>query len=258
MFLRYFVKQLILPPGGLLLLLLAGWWLRRRFPRLAAGCFLLGFAGLWVMSMPLAVEWAARLLEREAPLAQTEWPALAGRAEAIVVLGAGRDVADPGWGGDQPSLLAVERMRYAARLAGASGLPVLTSGGLHFGVLPPSEAALMAEGLAADFGVAVRWREESSRTTWENAVESAAILKAAGVRRVVLVTQAYHMPRARWCFERQGLEVIAAPMGFMGTPNARPGGGWLPESRAFWQSSLLLNEVAGRLLYPLVYRSPAP
>ena len=64
----------------------------------------------------------------------------------IVVLGAGRERGDPAWESDQPSHLASERLRYAARLAKASGLPLLLTGGLHYGQ-PPSEAALMAERL---------------------------------------------------------------------------------------------------------------
>ena len=126
-------------------------------------------------------------------------------APRIVVLGGGRDRDDPAWGADQPSPLALERLRYAARLARASGLPLLTSGGLHFGE-PPSEAKIMADTLKRDFGVDVRWQEEESRTTWENATFSAKLLQPAGVRRVLLVTQASHMPRARWCFERAGFE----------------------------------------------------
>ncbi|MCY1286806.1 hypothetical protein D9M68_410150 [compost metagenome] len=251
---RYIAKLLLLPPGCLLLLILAGWWLRRRFPRLALVCFTLGFGGLWLTSLPITVEWAARALESEPALVESRWAGLAGQADAIVVLGAGREVDDPAWGGDQPSLHAMERVRYAARLAKASGLPVLTSGGLHFGVKPPSEAALMADSLERDFGVPVRWREESSRTTWENAQDSAAILQPAAIRRVVLVTQASHMPRARWCFEQAGFEVISAPTGFIGVANHRPGGGWLPESKAIWQSGVLLNEAVGRLLYPLFYQ----
>jgi len=250
---RYILKQLLLPPGGLLLLLLAGWWLRRRAPRLAALCFGLGFAGLWATSLPVAVEWGARALEREPALSERQWRDLAQRAEAIVVLGGGREQNDPAWGGDQPGAMALERLRYAARLAKAANLPLLTSGGLHYGE-PPSEAALMAEVLARDHGVAVRWREEESRTTWENAVYSAKLLERAGIKRVVLVTQAWHMPRARWSFERAGFEVVAAPVGFLGVPNGRPLGGWLPESKAVWQSGMLLNEAVGLLVYPLVYR----
>ncbi|WP_164558180.1 YdcF family protein, partial [Pseudomonas viridiflava] len=91
----------------------------------------------------------------------------------------------------------LERLRLAARLSKASGLPVLTTGGLHYDE-PPSEAAIMAQSLQDDFGVAVRWQEGLSRTTWENARLTAGILQPQGIKRVVLVTQAWHMPRARW------------------------------------------------------------
>ncbi|MCW8155256.1 YdcF family protein [Stutzerimonas stutzeri] len=253
---RYFFKQLLLPPGLLLLLLLLGWWLRRRAPRLAAFCFISGFAGLWLMSLPVVVEWTARLVEREPALVETQWAQLREEAGAIVVLGAGREQSDPAWGGDQPGYTALERLRYASRLAKASGLPILTSGGLHFGQ-QPSEAMLGAEVLQRDLGVPTRWLEERSRTTWENAVFSAEMLRAAGIERVVLVTSASHMPRSRWCFEQNGIEVIAAPVGFMGVPNGRPLNGWLPEAKAFWQNGMLLNEVVGMAVYPLVYSGVA-
>ncbi|OCX93513.1 MAG: hypothetical protein BFD77_12190 [Pseudomonas sp. CO183] len=249
---RYFFKQLLLPPGLLLLLLLLGWWLRRRAPRLAALCFVTGFAGLWLMSLPIVVEWTARLVENEPALVEAQWSGLAEQAGAIVVLGAGREQNDPAWGGDQPGYIALERLRYAARVAKASGLPILTSGGLHYGQ-PPSEAMLGAEVLQRDLDVTTRWLEERSRTTWENALYSAQMLRAAGVERVVLVTSASHMPRSRWCFEQNGIEVIAAPVGFMGVSNGRPLHGWLPEAKAFWQNGMLLNEVVGMAVYPLVY-----
>lgn len=254
MALRYFLKQFLLPPGGLLLLLLLAWWLRLRAPRLSAACFALGVGGLWVMAMPLTVEWAARALEREPALAQQHWSTLGERAQVIVVLGAGRELADAAWDSDQPSHLALERIRFAARLAKAANLPILASGGLHFGRTPPSEAQLAAEAFRRDFGIARIEKEEQSRTTWENAVYSAALLKAAGIERIVLVTSAAHMPRARWCFEANGLQVVAAPVGFLGVPNGRPLGGWLPEAKAVWQSGQLLNEAVGQLVYPLLYR----
>ncbi|WP_137975033.1 YdcF family protein [Pseudomonas sp. F(2018)] len=253
--LRFILKQLILPPGGLMLLILLAWllWAWAGRPRLAALCLLFGLGGLWLLSLPVVMEWSARLLEREPALAEAQWAGLAQRAEAIVVLGSGREEADPAWGSDQPSGTAIERLRYAARLHRASGLPVLISGGLHYGQLP-SEAAMMAEVLQRDFAVPTRWQEERSRTTWENAQFSAELLKAQGVSRVVLVTQAAHMPRSRWCFERAGLEVVTAPLGFLGVPNERPLGGWLPEGKALWQNTRLLNEAMGLAVYPLLYR----
>ncbi|MHC5349110.1 YdcF family protein [Metapseudomonas furukawaii] len=249
---RYILKQFILPPGGFLLLLLLAWWVRRRWPRLSFAGFVAGLVGLWLMSLPVVVEWSARVLEREPALAESEWPALASRVDAIVVLGGGRERDDPAWGEDQPASQALERLRYAARLARATGLPLLTTGGLHFGE-PPSEAAIMAEVLQRDFGVAVRWQEGESRTTWENATHSARLLQPAGLHRVLLVTQASHMPRARWSFERAGFEVVTAPMGFLGVPNGRPLGGWLPEAKAVWQNGMLLNEAVGLFAYPLAY-----
>lgn len=250
---RYFVKQLLLPPGILLLLLLFAWWFRRSRPRLAGVCFVLGIGGFWLMSLPIVVEWSARALEREPALARSEWATLAERADAIVVLGSGRERGDPAWGSDQPTGVGLERQRYAARLAKASGLPVLTSGGLHYGT-PPTEAALMAESMQDDFAVTVRWQEGRSRTTWENARFTAEVLQPLGIKRVVVVTQAWHMPRSVWSFERAGFTVIAAPVGFLGVDNARPLGGWMPEFKSIWQSGQLLNEAVGQVGYSLFYR----
>jgi uncharacterized SAM-binding protein YcdF (DUF218 family) len=250
---RYFIKQLLLPPGILLLLLALAWWFRRSRPRLAGCCFALGLGGMWLMSLPVMVEWGARALETAPPLAREDWSSLAQHADAIVVLGSGRERGDPAWGSDQPTGIGLERQRYAARLAKASGLPVLTSGGLHYGT-PPSEAELMAVSMQDDFAVTVRWKEERSRTTWENARMSAEILLPEGIQRVVVVTQAWHMPRAVWSFEKAGFSVVPAPVGFLGQDNARPLGGWMPEFKSVWQSGQLLNEAVGQVGYRLFYR----
>ena len=250
---RYLIKQMIMPPGVLFLLLLGAWWLRKSWPRLSRLCFVLGLGGLWLMSLPVVVEQAARQLETEPALATSQWAGLAEHADAIVILGAGRERGDPAWDSqDQPTGVAMERMRYAAQLAKASGLPVLTSGGLHYGT-PPSEAQLMADSLQRDLGVSVRWKEERSRTTWENAQMSAELLQPLGIKRVVVVTQAWHMQRSRWSFEQAGFDVVPAPVGFLGRDHARPFGGWLPEGKSLWQSGQLLNEAVGLLGYKLFY-----
>lgn len=249
---RYIIKQLALPPSSLLILLLLSVMLRKRWPKLAMTSFVMATSGLYIMCLPITVEYAARALETEAPLAQEQWSTLPLKADAIVVLGGGREINDPAWQGDQPSLMAMQRVRYAARLAKASGLPVLVTGGLHFGQ-PPSEAQLMADSLEQDFAVSTHWLEHESRTTWENAQYTAKILQREGIQRVVLVTDAWHMPRSRWSFEQFGFTVVSAPVGFLSVPNGRPLNGWLPEGKAMWQNTALLNEAMGAVLYRLSY-----
>ena len=242
--LRYFIKQWLLPPGVLFLLLLAAWWLRTRRPRLAALCFALGLGGLWLMSLPLVVERAARQLETEAPLPMAQWATLAGRADAIVVLGAGRERGDPAWGAeDQPTGTALERMRYAAQLAKASGLPVLTTGGLHYGT-PPSEAQLMADRMKSDFGVDVRWKEEASRTTWENAQFSAPLLHGYGAQRVVLVSSATHLRRASLYFAHFGIAATPVRSDWL-----KERMDWWPQSWNFAVADLALHEYVGVARY---------
>src|SRR5262249_36111498 len=52
--------------------------------------------------------------------------------------------------------------------------------------------------------------ENSSRTTYENAVESAKLLAGRRITNIVLVTEAVHMYRAERCFRKQGLGVTPA------------------------------------------------
>ncbi|WP_205341187.1 YdcF family protein [Denitrificimonas caeni] len=254
---RYIIKQLAFPPSSLLLLLLCAFFLRKRWPKLALASFIISISTFYIISLPITVEYAARALETEAALPYQQWSTLQQHADAIVVLGGGREVNDPAWQSDQPSLMAMQRLRYAARLAKASQLPVLLSGGLHYGH-PPSEAQIMADSLQQDFAVTARWLEGESRTTWENAQYTAQMLQAEGIKRVVLVTDAWHMPRSRWSYEQFGFEVVSAPVGFLSGANERPLNGWMPESKAMWHNTALLNEAIGALLYRLSYSVQQP
>lgn len=87
---RYIIKQLAFPPSSLLILLLLSFVLRKRWPKVALTSFILGVAGLYIMSLPITVEYAARALETEMPLTQAQWPSLNQQADAIVILGAPR------------------------------------------------------------------------------------------------------------------------------------------------------------------------
>ncbi len=201
------VGALLLPPGnGLFLLLLAGFFRKRRW---AFGVAAVGGLLLLLQSLPIVSGALLQTLESRAGGV----PDSPGRAQAIVILGSGLLRDAPDYGGDTANERTLVRTRYGARLAERWQMPVLVSGGRPAGA-SRSEAAVMAEILEGEFGVPVRWREELSRDTADNARFSAVMLKAAGISRIVLVTQAFHMPRAVALFEAAGLQVVAAPTGF--------------------------------------------
>jgi uncharacterized SAM-binding protein YcdF (DUF218 family) len=204
------VRMLILPPASLFLLLALGLLLARRCPRVSRVLRVGAVALLFFLS----TGWGARMLvypleHMTRALPESQHPS----AQAIVVLAAGRYVNAPEYGGAEiPDYIALARLRYAAHLYRATSLPLLVSGGngTPDGSLKP-KAKAMAAALEYDFGIPVKWIEPASATTAENALFSARLLKQENVSRILLVTDAMHMPRSVMAFRENGLQVIPAP-----------------------------------------------
>jgi len=248
-------RELILPPANLFLLILLGLGLWRRWPRTGRILAGTGLAALAFLSSNAGARLFVAPLERmTAPL---QAPEQAG-AQAIVVLAAGRLRAAPEYGGeDIPDYVALARLRYAAHLQRRTGLPLLVSGGqgANAGRLGAKQdvaplADAMAVALREDFGVPVKWVEARSRDTFENAQFSAALLRAGGVKRVLLVTDAMHMPRSRPVFERAGLEVVEAPTVFFGKQPLSVAA-WLPSAEGMRRSWYAIYEWIGLGWYKL-------
>lgn len=208
--LRKVVTALVLPPTSPLIVALLGLATLKRWPRVGRGLAWLGMLTLLALSLPVVSDVLVRSLDQSPPLNLAQL----GDARAIVILGGGvrRDAAE--YGGDTLGRLSLERVRYGALVARKTGLPVLVSGGPVFGVRP--EAAIMKQALEGEFGVKVRWTEITSRDTHENAIRSAEILLAAGIRNVILVAHSFDIPRARAELAAAGLQVTVAPTGIPG------------------------------------------
>jgi uncharacterized SAM-binding protein YcdF (DUF218 family) len=210
----FIAHVILLPPASLFLLILIGWLLQRRWPRLGQACRGIGISLLFVLSTHAGADLLVAPLEAlTRPLA----PGEAAKAQAIVVLAAGRLEKAPEYGGTHvPDYIALARLRYAARLQHQTGLPILLTGGNRStDAMRESKAAGMARALREDFRTPVRWIEEDAETTAENARNSRRMLEASGVHRILLVTDAMHMPRSEKVFRESGLEVIAAPTVFL-------------------------------------------
>jgi uncharacterized SAM-binding protein YcdF (DUF218 family) len=201
------LKALVLPPTGPLLVVVLGLVVLRRRPRLGAGLAWAGVLSLLALSIPAVAAFLIRALELPAPLDRGR----AADAQAIVILGGGTRRDAPEYGGDTLGILTLERVRYGARVAKETGLPVLVTGGSTYG--GTTEAQLMREALQREFGVAVRWEENRSRTTHENAIYSAEMLRAAGIGKVILVAHAFDMRRATAEFAAAGIVTVPAATG---------------------------------------------
>ncbi len=238
--LKKIATSLILPPAGPILLALAGLWLARRWPRFGRGLSIASLLGLLAMSLPPVAGWLASGLETYRPISDVDLK----RAQAIVVLGGGKYFVAPEYGQDTISRWSLERARYAAHLQRRSKLPILVAGGAPDGGRPEGDA--LKEALTRDFNAAVTWVDARSADTGENAAQSAALLKKAGISRIALVTHAWHMPRATALFVREGLTVIPAPTGFT-TPSPSQLFQLTPSTTALDKSRLALHEWLGML-----------
>lgn len=234
------LKTLALPPTGPLLLAILGLAVRGRNSRLGAGLAWAGVLSLLALSIPAVAALLMRGLHLPAPFDRDQ----ATGAQAIVILGGGTRRDAPEYGGDTLATLTLERVRYGARVAREIGLPVLVTGGSTYGGKP--EAELMRDALQREFGVTVRWAENRSRTTHENAQYSAAMLRAAGIGRVVLVAHAFDMRRATAEFAAAGIATVPAATGIPAREHRV--GDYLPGISGLQASYYALYEILGNLV----------
>lgn len=230
----YLIASLILPPAGPLLLIVLGLLVIELLPIAGYTLAALGVLGLYLLSTPAGAYRLINGLQSRSTILSRIPP----DAQVIVVLGGGRNRDADEYGGDTVEYFTLERLRYASRLERESGLPILVSGGRLYGEAR-SEASLMKEALEQDFKIPVRWAESDSRNTFENARNTARMLSAEGLTRVLLVTHGWHMPRALWCFQQFGLDVTPAPTA---TESPRRGYVLLPQYRALYKASNALSE----------------
>jgi uncharacterized SAM-binding protein YcdF (DUF218 family) len=201
----------------ILLVAVVNLWWRRRETRGRLLLLTIPFVVLQLVSTPAVAHLALGSLEWRYPPLEIR----PSDCQAIVVLAGG--ILPPDEVRDRTELADDTRLRclYAAELyRQGPACPVLVSGGKVDPEDPgPSHARVMAEFLKTQ-GVAVADLivEESSRTTYENAVESARQLKERRLNKIVLVVDAVDMVRASGCFTRQGFEVTAAACHYRARP----------------------------------------
>jgi uncharacterized SAM-binding protein YcdF (DUF218 family) len=215
--------------------------------RTGFGIVFLAFAWLYVCSTAQFSYMLMGGLERDyppVPMAEVD------RADAIVLLGGALR-------GDTEKGKLPDLNQYADRLVHAVALYkagkadyLLLTGGAAPG--SRSEAHLMRD-LLVIMGVPPEAMilEDQSANTHENAVKSAKTLGKLGMNRILLVTSAFHMPRAVPLFRKQGLEVIPAPTDFgkVILESTLPAG--IPGVKNLVRTTEALHEIVGYQVYRL-------
>ena len=108
----------------------------------------------------------------------------------------------------------------------------------------------MKQVLEQEFKVPVRWVEGESDNTLQNARLSYAVLKAAGIQRIYLVTHAWHMPRAVQAFQSAGFQVVPAPTAYT-TRYQTDLLTFIPNAGALRDSRIFMHELIGMFWYQL-------
>ena len=239
----------MLPAGICVVVLLAGLILRRRW---------IGLTGLIVLAA-LSTDLAARLLIEPLqgvypPKSISECPT----ADAIVVLSGDmvRGITAPGiqWGD------AANRYFSGVNLALAGKARVLVfTGGPINGSPDRTEGGVLRQ-VAIGQGIAPD-RVDVTGIVWTTADEARAVSALPGLHSIVLVTSAFHMPRAAMLFRAQGLRVIPFPTDqrYIGTPTPLPLS-LIPTANGLCRSDEALREYYGLAVYRILLffrRAPA-
>ena len=234
---------LVVPPINLLGLAVIGATILFWRPRLGRALVVAALAGLVLLAMPVVADSLLASLETGLDVV----PDPAHPPGAIVILGG--DVARQAGGKSDIGPLSLERVRAGAALARRTGLPILATGGVTFdGGVPVGQ--VMANSLSTDFKTPVRWVEDASPDTWENAAMSAPMLVADGIDSVYVVTHGWHMRRALLAFGRTRLRFVAAPAGLSPGPTWRAEA-FVPTASALQRSYYALHEWIGLAYYAI-------
>lgn len=92
--------------------------------------------------------------------------------------------------------------------------------------------------------------EPNSRNTYENALFTKKLLAASQPdAKCLLVTSAFHMPRAMRLFKKQGVDATPYATDFMARPPNRPDNIIVPSAQTLWYWDVLIKEWVGMVVY---------
>lgn len=247
----------VLPSNALLSFALIGLALTAtRFRRaglrlLAVSLIMLAIFGLSPLANVLIIQ-----LEERFP----RWDLTKPAPDGIIVLGGAIGPEISAARGEPALNEAAERMTVMAEIARRyPATPIVFSGGTGLILRQGRSEAEFAATLLETFGIA-RSRvqlEDKSRTTAENAQLTAALVKPNSSQRWLLVTSAYHMPRAVGVFRGAGFVIDAYPTDFRTRGSDDVTTPFISLASGLQRTDTVIREWFGLLAYRLTGQSAA-
>lgn len=246
------VDLLLLPPMVFVLFGLLGLGISTMWRKQGVFVTMISLVGLLFCSLPIVSATLISTIQAKDALSEDDITKNLGKVDAIVVLAGGRRVQAKEFDDDTVSVYTLERLRYAAWLTKRTGLPLIASGGrIHNET--KSESQLMQEVLQKEFIVIVDHIEEQSKSTYENAMFTAELLKEKKYNKIVLVTHAWHMRRAKSAFEHFDIEVVAGPTAFYSADPDLRLTDFFPSVKSLTYTYLAFHEMFGHWWYQVRY-----
>ena len=240
---------LIFSPLGIVLILLVAFIIKKKIKFIYSALIFLFFFSNGVLSSSL---W--RLLEY--PWKRLDYTAI-NSADGIVVLSSGRSLP-PGktkiieWSDPDRFLAGIElyRAKRSNKLIFTGGVTLFSSN------LPPEGNIYIQEALS--MGIP---REDlfTTNPVYNTLQEAEAIKKLlfkenkSIQKKIILVTSAFHMQRAKKIFERKGIKVLPYPVDFKSNgdliTSLKNPLKWLPSAHSLNLNSNGIREIIGRIIY---------
>ena len=246
LFLHKLLPLIVSPLGLVVFFLLVSVLVRRRGPAVV------GLLVLLVSALPLTADRLWTALEADYPYRPIE---SVDNADAVVVLSGmlgGIETSNgvvPQWGE------ATDRFFAGIDLLNAQKAPIIifTRGQYPWGSLPPEGEQLAKR--AIGMGVPERQILLTGivTNTADEAAEVRALMEFGGMRRVILVTSSFHMPRAKMLFDRAGIVSIPYPTDFKASGGHSDWMSFVPSANGLNQTSNAVREWIGRLYYRAMF-----
>lgn len=247
----HLLEPWLLPPGNVILTAFIGFGIYWHSRKTGYLLILISILMLWLASAPIVAYNLIDNLQNQYGILKLTALNPQDLNTAIVVLGGGDAIRVEQNHKHTVSNATFNRIRYAAELQKKMNTPIIVSGGSDGS--KDTEADLMANTLHDDFNITNVIKENKSKNTAEEGKLLSGLIKNYKFKKIILVTNAWHMPRSVYIFKRAGINVIPAPMGYEVYDHQYTALSFFPDIHALNTTCIVMHEWIGLLWYYFYY-----